>query len=296
MAGVAALAVILVAAGAVAVVLSARGETHAPAGAQPATRQSQSAGPSGRPSAPAAITTADIAAIWVDRQVNHDVIVACDQAMCEALTAHGFPGRHLKLIRPGAPYPVRAQVVVETPAVRRQFGARRNVDLAPPVLVRFGHGSAAISVRVVAPRGAVAYRTQLKAAERQRRREGAGLLASSQVRASPAAMKELLAGRVDARLIVVLTTIASVHPIDILRFGTLFTGMSPRVPMRTAVLALNDPAARLSKDDYLRVLLKQIDAQPDVYRPLIAAPVRDAAGIGVFQITFSAPSPLRPHG
>ncbi len=224
------------------------------------------------------------------------MIVACDKVMCGALAAHGFPGRHLKLISPGAPYPSRAQVVVETPALRHQFGARRNVDLAPPVLARFGLGGAAINVRVVAPQGAAAYKTQLKADVRQRRSAAAGLLTSSRVRASAAARKELIAGRVDARLIVVLTALASVHPIDILHFGTAFTGTSPGVPLRTADLSLNNPAAKLTKANYLRFLLTQLDAQPDVYRPMTAALVRGAAGTRVFQITFAAPSPLRLLG
>jgi hypothetical protein len=295
---VAALAVIVVAAGAVAVVLSARGgQTHAPAGGEPASRHSRVPKAGGRPAGPAPTAAATgLAASWVDRQVSRDATVACDKAMCGALAAHGFPSRRLKLIRPGAPYPFRAQVVVETPAVRNQFGARRIIDLAPPVLARFGHGGAAISIRVVAPQGAAAYESQIKADVRQRRGDGAGLLTSSQVRASPAARKDLVAGRVDARLIVVLTAIASVHPIDVLRFGTVFAGTSRLVPLRTAELALNNPAAHLSEADYLRFLLTQLDAEPDVYRPLTAAPVRDPAGKRVFQITFSAPSPLRLLG
>jgi hypothetical protein len=295
---VAALAVILVAAATVAVVLAARGgRTHASATGQPATGQSQVPGHSGQPGGPAATTAvAGLAARWVDRQVDHDAIVACDKAMCGALAAYGFPGRHLKLIRPGSPYPSHAQVVVETPAVRQEFGALRNVDLAPPVLTRFGRGGAAISIRVVAPQGAAAYKAQLKADVRQRRAAGAGFLTSSQIKASQEARQELIAGRVDARLIVVLTALASVHPIDILAFGTAFTGASPGVPLRTAELALSTPAAHLSAASYLRFLLTQLHAEPDVYRPLTAGPVRGAAGKRVLQIRFAAPSPLRLLG
>ncbi|HEX5188373.1 MAG TPA: hypothetical protein VFW16_02445 [Streptosporangiaceae bacterium] len=227
--------------------------------------------------------------------MSHDASVACDKAMCAALAAHGFPSRRLALIKPGAPYPSRAQVVVETPIVRYQFGARGSVDLASPVLVRFGHGDAAISVRVVAPQGAAAYQQELKADVRQRRGEGAGLLTNSHVSVSAAARRALLAGRADVRLIVVLTAIASVHPIDILRFGTDFPGTSPGVPLRMAELALDDRAAHMSEADYVRFLLTLLDAEPDGYRPLIAGPAR-AAGSRVFQITFAAPSPLKLLG
>lgn len=293
MAGVAALAVILVAAGSVAVVLSARGAgTHAPGGRQSAGIHNQGPETGGGPGAAGTTAAVGLAARWVDRQVSHDAVIACDRAMCRALAGHGFPGRRLKLIGPGAPYPVRAQVVIETPAIRNLFGARRNAELAPAVLARIGRGSAAISIRVIAPRGAAAYQAQLRADIRQRRGEGAGLLTSSQVMASPIAREELISGQVDARLIVVLTALASVHPIDVLGFGTAFAGASPGLPLRTAELALDTPAAHLTRLDYLRFLLTQLDAEPDVYRPLTAEPVRGGTGTHIFQMTFPAPSPL----
>ncbi len=228
--------------------------------------------------------------------MNHGVIVACDKAMCDALTAHGFPGRHLKLIRPGAPYPSHAEIIVETPLVSRQFGDGFNVAQAPPVLTRIGTGETAIAIRVVARQGEASYKAKIKADLRQRRVAGAGLLTSGQVRASAQAKDQLIAGQVDVRLIVVLTAIASVHPIDVLGFGTAFPGASPAVPLRTADLAQSDSAAGLSRTEYIKFLLTLLNAEPSAYRPQTAGPLHLRAGTPVFQITFSAPSPLELLG
>ncbi len=285
-AGAAALAVILLAAGTVAFALSARdGGSKTPTSGQP--RPTQQARPS------LAVLTANLAARWVDLQVNHGVIVACDKAMCDALTAHGFPGRHLKLIRPGGPYPSHAEIIVETPLVARQFGDSFNVAQAPPVLTRIGTGDTAIAIRVVARQGEARYKAQIKADLRQRRLHGAALLTSRQVTASALARKQLIAGEVDIRLIVVLTAIASVHPIDILGFGAAFPGASPAVALRTADLAQSDGAAGLSRSAYIKFLLTLLDAEPSVYRPQTAVSAHLRAGTPVFQITFSAPSPLK---
>jgi hypothetical protein len=285
-AGVAALAVILIAAASVAIVLSGRGG-GAPAHARGQHRQ--------HPAPAQGNATANLAASWVDSQISHGAIVACDQAMCDALTAHGFPGRRLQLIRPGAPYPLHSQITVETPVVRAQFGSR-NARAAPLVLTSIGAGSAAISIRVVAPDGAAAYEAALKTDMRLRRSDASSLLTSRQVTASPAASMQLKSGQVDARLIVVLTAIASRQQIEILGFGTSFPGASPGVPLRTAYLAQSDPAARMRPFDYLRLMLSTLDAQQGVYHPQTARAVRHGGGKKVFEIGFSAPSPLKLLG
>ena len=281
--GVAALAVILAATGTVAVVLLSRTSGAEPHG----SRQS------GPPQAPSRSTrTANLAATWVAGQVSHIASVACDKAMCDALTAHGFPGRYLQLIRPDSPYPRHAQVVVVTPAVQRQFGSSLGTNWAPAVLASFGAGSGAISVRVLAPHGAASYDAALKADLSLRRIGGTGLLASPQVGASAVARKELESGRVDARLIVALTALASLHPIDILDFGTVFPGTSGGIPLRVANLAVNDAASGLSRSDYLRFLLRHMGERAGTYRPQAAGLEHDAAGKLIFRIRFSAPSPL----
>lgn len=308
-AGVAALAVILTAA--VAFVLSSRSsarsphspQSHGPQSQTPQSQSPQSQSPQSQspqshrpepPSKPA--STAGLAAAWVVAQVGHDVVVACDEAMCDALTAHGYPGRHLGLIRSDSPAPLHAQVVVVTSVVQRQFGASLATKWAPTALASFGAGSAGISVRIMAPQGAARYEAALKADLRSLKAGGAGLLGSPHVSASDTARKQLLTGQVDSRLIVVLTALASVHPISILDFGPASAGASPGVPLRIARLAQDDAAAGLSRSAYLRFLLTELNLQPGVYKPEVAGPTHDAAGTLAFEIKFPAPSPLGIFG
>lgn len=303
-AGVAALAVILIAAGVTAVALSARGSANSNASTRtPGSPQSPaasaspaSAQPSPQASLSLAAQTANIAARWVDAQVNHGVVVACDKAMCDALAAAGFPGRHLKHIWQNAPYPSHAQVVVVTPVVERQFGAERNAEMAPPVLAVLGYGNTAITIRVIAPHGAAKLKDQLQSNQRQLSAGGANLLKNRHITASASARKLLLAGRVDPRLIVVLTAVASAHPIDIVSFNANAAGISPGVQFRTADLAPDYAAARMSGSDYHRYLLTELGKTPGVYHPLSAGITQNSTGQSVFRITFSAPSPLNLLG
>jgi len=299
-AGVAALAVIILAAA--AIMLSSRSsgrtphiphsqklQTQPPQTQKPQSQspQTQQPHPPGKPVAPATLAGA-----WVAAQVDHAVLVACDRAMCDALTAHGFPGRHLRLIRPASSVLPHAQVVVATPVVKRQFGSALTTKWAPAVLASFGAGTAGISVRIAAPHGAAAFEAALKADLRARKAGGAALLARPHISASAAARKQLLAGQVDPRLIVVLTALASVHPIRILEFGTDFVGASAGIPLRRANLAQDYAAAGLPRSAYLRFMSTELKLEPGMYKPDVTGSARDAAGTLTFQIKFQAPSPL----
>ncbi|HEX9520192.1 MAG TPA: hypothetical protein VF940_28940 [Streptosporangiaceae bacterium] len=221
------------------------------------------------------------------------MVVACDKAMCDALAAHGFPGRHLRLIRPGSPAPPHAQVIVVTPLVQRQFGGSRIGNWAPAALASFGPASTGVSVRIVAPRGAAKFEAALKADQRSRKAKGAGLVNSPHVSTSATARKQLLTGQVDSRLIVVLTALASRHPIRILDFGAASPGASAGVPVRIAHLAPDYAAAGLSRSAYLRFLSKQLKLLPGIYKPPVAGlTTHDPAATLTFQIKFPAPSPL----
>ena len=272
--GVAALAVVLVAAGTVAAVLTSRNQAPKPTA-------NRTAGPA---------TTTSRAADWVASQVRHGAVVSCDQLMCSALATAHFPEHNLQLIGPTSSYPVHSDVVVVTPKVRRQFGSSLGTDWAPSVLAQFGTGAAAITIRIVAQQGAAAFKSALDADLRLRRAGGAALLASHQVTASAGARKYLISGQVDARLIIVLTALAAVHPIDIVGFDAV-TGASADVPLRMADIAADDAAAKLSSSAYLQFLDAVIRAQPTQYAPQTSGPVQ-SGGTSVFQIQFSAPSPL----
>jgi hypothetical protein len=273
--GVAAVAIVLVAAGTLAAVLTSRAQA-------PKTAANRTARPG---------TAVSRAANWVASQVSHSAVVACDHIMCRALTSARFPEHNLQPIGPTSPYPVHADVVVVTPEVQRQFGSSLAAQVAPSIMAQFGKGAATISIRVVARQGAAAYKSALAADLRLRRVGGAALLASHQVTASALARKDLLSGRVDARLIVVLTALASVHPVDIVGFGTVFKGTSADIPFRMADVAADDAAAKLNSAAYVAFLKAVINEQPTEYAPQTAGPL-PSDGQSVFQIQFSAPSPL----
>ncbi len=142
----------------------------------------------------------------------------------------------------------------------------------------------------MAQQGAAAYKSALTKDLGLRRQGGAALLASRQVTVSARARKDLISGKVDARLIVVLTALAAVRPVDIVGFGTV-SAASPDVPLRIADLAPADAAAKLSPRAYVQSLNTVMREEPAPYAPLSYGPLTSGR-ISVFQIQFAAPSPL----
>ena len=139
---------------------------------------------SGPPSAAPARHEAAVraeAAAWVAQQVSPGVTVSCDQAMCAALAARGFPARDLLALGPVSPDPRHSTVVVETAAVRALFGTSLDLAWAPAVLASFGSGPAGITVRVIASHGAAAYQTVLVADLAARKAAGARLLTDRRI-------------------------------------------------------------------------------------------------------------------
>lgn len=231
------------------------------------------------------------AAAWVAAQVNRTTKVACDPVTCQALAGHGYPGQQLIELGRRAASPFSATVVVDTPTLRRQFGPSLAASWAPTVLAGFGLGADRITVRVLAHSGAQAYMAALRADRRRRQAVGIGLLASSQVTTSQAARRALAGGDVDDRLLLVITALASQHPIDLLAFGRMWSGASPGIPMRAAYLADYDPAAYLTEAVYVQEMMYLLRAQPLAYRPVHFGMVW-LAGRRVLSIWFPAPSPL----
>ncbi|HWF79609.1 MAG TPA: hypothetical protein VN695_03430 [Streptosporangiaceae bacterium] len=282
-AGVVVLTVALVAGGAVALALASRGGGHvkvARSGASKAERIK------------AARLASDIAsaATWVAAQVDHGAKVACDPMTCQALADHGLPSQRLDDLARRAVGPLRAPILVDTPALRRQYGASLP-NRAPTVLAGFGLGADRITVRVLARHGGHAYVSALRADRKERQAAGASLLTSSQVTTARAARNALVAGDVDDRLLLVITALASQHPIDIVAFGRTWPGTSAGVPMRCAYLSEQDPAAYLTKAVYVQAMISLLRAQPPTYRPVHIGLVR-LAGRSVLSIWYPAPSPL----
>ena len=137
------------------------------------------------------------AAAWIARQVSPGAMVSCDPVTCVLVESDGFPASHVQALGTGQATSLSSTLVVATPSVRHQFGARLASVLAPGLLATFGSGGEQVAVRVVAPDGAAAYRTALHADLQNRRLSGAGLSGSNRIQAPSAARKELVAGQVE---------------------------------------------------------------------------------------------------
>jgi len=280
---VVALAAAVLAAGAAAGMLSRPG----PAG--------QAAPGTGAPTATAALAGAAAArqqaAAWVASQVSPAAIVACDPAMCAALQARGLPAGRLLVLTPAQADPLGSDVVVATPAVRGQFGARLAGVYAPVTVAAFGSGAARIDVRAVAPAGAAAYRAALAADVRARRAAGALMLRNTHIHVAAAARAALAAGEVDPRLLVTLATLAHLHALDITGFGDPGPGASAGVPLRSAdITGAAPPGSRGAVP--LPALMAVLRAQRPPYLPSSLAVVRVPPGGLVLRIAYPAPSPL----
>lgn len=284
-AGVVALAVVLIAGGAVGLALASRDH----GGNTKLSQRSDTKAAKIK----AARLASDVAsaATWVAAQINRTTEVACDPVTCQALAGHGYPGQRLNELGHRTASPFSSTIVVDTPALRRQFGASLAANWAPTVLAGFGLGADRITVRILAHSGAHAYIAALSADRRQRRAVGTSLLTSSQVTTSQAARSALAAGDVDDRLLLVITALASQHAIDLLAFGRTWPGTSQGIPMRTAYLADYDPAAQVTEAVYVQEIADVLRALPTAYRPVNFGTVW-LAGRKVLSIWFPAPSPL----
>jgi hypothetical protein len=236
----------------------------------------------------------NLAAAWVAGQVSRTAVVACDPVMCRALAAHGVPGRVLYSLRPKAVSPLPSAIIVATAQVRAQFGYRLSSVYAPSVLARFGSGPQRIEVRQAALHGAAAYRVRLGADLLSRKTSGAGLLHSSQIALAPIARRDLSAGRVDSRLLIAITEMASVHPMYIINFGSVAPGADADLPLRFADFAESGRAHGQSgrSAGYVRSMVSVLQAQRIPFRPAHVATVRLAGGAKALRVEFPAPSPL----
>jgi hypothetical protein len=233
-----------------------------------------------------------LAAAWVSGNVNHGAAVSCDRVMCAALRGQGFPARNLRPIGPSGSYPLTSSIVVVTPSVAHQFGTSLATSYAPTALAAFGPVGDRIYIRVIAPHGAAAYKSALRADQKVSQTYGTGLMTSAQITASQAARTVLEAGRVDSRLLFVITALAAEHPIDIVAFGGAHLGMTPGTPLRVVDLAETDATAHLNGSAYLKWMEGLLKAQSATYRPASWRTVSLAGGGQVLRIEFPAPTPL----
>jgi hypothetical protein len=284
------LVAVIFAAGAITVRLIA-GRAQ-PGSSQPGASQRGAGQPTGGDAAlAAAAAQRQRVAGWVAALVSADAIVACDPVMCAALQSRAVPAGRLLVLSGSQPDPLGSDVIVATQVVRSQFGARLASVYAPVTLAGFGTGPARIDIRVVAPDGAAAYRAQLAADVAARRAGGAQLLQNRRIQVSAAARAALMAGRVDARLLVTLPALAALHPLDIVSFGGASPGGSAGVPLRSAdITGIAMPGGHQPVP--LATLSAFLRAQRSPYLPSALEIVRISPQQTVLSVGYSLPSPL----
>src|SRR5262249_51554185 len=166
-----------------------------------------------------------------------------------------------------------------------QFGNLLSSVYAPGVLARFGSGQLQIDIREIAPHGAAAYRSALRADLIDRKAAGAGLLESGRIAASATARRQLTAGRVDSRLIIMIAGLAAVHPIDIVAFGNAGPGGDPAMPLRFAEVTQagggHSAASRSASPSFLRSVIAFVRGQPARLGVAQAQAVRLPGGLTV---------------
>jgi hypothetical protein len=233
----------------------------------------------------AAEVTRDQAATWVTQQVSSSAVVSCDLTMCQALRADGVPVGDLLVMGPNARDLLNSQVIVSTAAIRNLFGSRLDSAYAPTALASFGSGKTQIDVRVIASDGAAAYLAALRADLQERKSGGEALAVNSRIKLTAMARRQMDTGQADARLLLTITSLATIHPLDILAFGDLAPGAGPGVPLRSVTLAESGTAA---------ILRSMLDTLRDQRAPFRAAHVETTRrdGQSVMVIEFAAPVPL----
>jgi hypothetical protein len=211
--------------------------------------------------------------------------------MCQALEKHGIPAGGLHELQPGSPAPLRSDVIVATAAVRAEFGASLTSIYAPGVIASFGSAITRIDIRVIAPHGAAAYRSALRADLAARKKAGAELLVSPRISASATARRQLVAGQVDARLLLTLAELASQQMVSIVAFGDLAPGASPGIPLRYAYLAQASGGHGAGPAAQARQMSGFVHGLRGFFSTARIQTVR-LAGHNVVRIEFTAPSVL----
>ena len=234
--------------------------------------------------APSVAVNREHASAWIANQVSPATVVSCDPVTCVMIESHGFPASHVRDLGPGKGNPLVSDVVVATPAVRRQFGALLTSAYAPGLLATFGSGAQQVNVRIVAPHGAAAYRSELNADLQNRKQSGAGLSGSNRIQAPSAARKQLAGGQVNSRLMITLALMASLHPVHVVTFGD--GGPDPdAAPLRSAQISLTGSAQKKAALAFLR-------QQRPPYQPAHVTTRRMGRDRTLLEMEFAAPSPI----
>ena len=214
------------------------------------------------------------AAAWIASQLSSDAIIGCDPAICTALQARGVTAARLMPLKPGAPDPHGATVVVTSDPAATRY--------APAVIASFGSGATQISVRATEPGGAAAYETALRADQTARMSAGSQLLRNNRIHFTAADAAQLRAGQVDARLLATLAALSSQYPFSVTAFGDASPGVAALYREATITAAGKNLTAASGTAEGAGAALPAAQA----------AIVHLATDQAVLSIEYAAPSPL----
>jgi hypothetical protein len=244
------------------------------------------------PRRPAAISVTDQAAAWIAAQVSRSDKVSCDPAMCQAVAADGFPPSGLVVLGQGGDGALRSQVIAMTPAVSAEVGPGFGARYAPAVMASFGSGGARIEVRVVAPDGAAAYRSALAKDLDARKLATAELLQSPAVTVAGPPRRQLLGWRVDARLLTMISYLATLGRVSIMAFGDSGPGAGAGGLLRSARLGIETQSGRPAGPAAVRGALEVLSQAQAPYGPTRYQIGTLPGGGLVLDIEYAAPAPL----
>ena len=182
--------------------------------------------------------------------------------------------------------PLGSDLVVATPALRSQFGARLASEDAPAVIASFGSFPDRIDIRAVAADGTAAYDSAVAADRSARIAAGEQLIGNRNITMTAAAQAVLQAGQVDPRLLAMLAALAAQQPLRILAFGDPSPGSSAAIPLRGVELAPAAAGTHAAARLRINALVRAGAAAP--FLPMTAALVHQSA----LSVEYAAPSPL----
>ena len=147
----------------------------------------------------------------------------------------------------------------------------------------FGAGAARVDVHATAPAVPAALRTQRAAEQAALASAGRQLLGNKNIQASPSCRTALADGRVDARLLAILSLLSAQLPVRLVAFIDA-PGAGSGVPLRGAEIGVASPSARSA-------VVGLLDAQQGLYRPA-AVTVIGRGSQAVVAVRFDAPADL----
>ena len=230
------------------------------------------------------------AAAWIAREVASNIVVGCDLEMCNELQKSGFPAARLLPLQPIGSRPARRA------AGRRDAGDQEPVRHPP------GHRLRAAGDRQLRLRRGAGRRALYRAGRQQgvrgpARRLPAGTASprggscSTTITSRPPRphAANSLAGQVDPRLLVTLSTLADLMPLKLIAFDDLSPGASADVPMRGAEIGA-------AASTGLPAMVAFMRAQQGEFAPAVARITQDAGGRHVFIVRYDAPGPMGLEG